>query len=136
MAREKKVVDASIIVKWFVSESDSEQALQLRAEHIEGTILLVVPELAFTEVLNALRYKGGTAKSLGEALQALFSMQFHVERTNRFLLEKACNLALQYDLTLYDAVYVAVSQIHGCALVTADEKMIKVPNVIPLVKKK
>ena len=136
MAREKKVVDVSIIVKWFVSESDSELALQLRDEHIQGTLLLAVPELAFTEVLNALRYKGGTAKSLQEAVRALFELQLHVERTNIFVMEKACILALEYDLTLYDALYVAVSQIHGCALVTADEKIMKVPNAVALNLKK
>jgi len=128
MAREKKVVDASIVVKWFVDEDGSEEALSLRADHVAGRVTLVVPELLFLEVLNTLRYKGGTTETLAVANKALSDIQFHVEKLNVFLLEKACQLALEHTLSLYDATYLALGAIHGSVVVTADEKLAKAAN--------
>lgn len=132
MAREKKVVDASIVAKWFVTEKDTEQALQLRQDHLTGKALLIVPELLFSEVLNILRYKGHGQKVLEEANASLWEIQLHIEHTNTFLLQRAISLALQFKLSLYDALYAALSQIHGCPLVTADEKLRKYPLSVPL----
>lgn len=132
MAREKKVIDASVVVKWFLEEEGSKEALQLREQHISEKITLVVPELLFLEVLNALRYKGGTQKILAEANRALWDMQFHVEKMNSFLLENASILALQHGLSLYDALYLALALLYGCSLVTADATLAKSANVVVL----
>lgn len=132
MAREKKVVDASVVVKWFLDEEGKKEALQLRTEHIAGKISLVVPDLLFLEVLNALRYKGGTEKSLADANRALWNIQFHIEKSSSFLLEKASMLALEHNLSLYDAVYLALALLYGCPLVTADTSLAKAANVVVL----
>ncbi len=132
MAREKKVVDASVVVKWFLDEEGSKEALALREQHITGKITLVVPELLFIEVLNALRYKGGTQKSLAEANRALWNIQLHTERLTSFLLEKASALATTQNLSLYDALYLALALLYGCPLVTADTSLAKAANVVVL----
>ena len=134
MARQKIVVDASVIVKWFVDEEYSTQALAFRADHVSGKTLLIIPELTFLEVLNALRYKGGSIKSLTQANEALWDVQFHVEKINRFLLEKASILALEYKLSLYDALYLALGLLYGSIVVTADVALAKAPNTILLGK--
>ncbi|MBW1669419.1 MAG: type II toxin-antitoxin system VapC family toxin, partial [Deltaproteobacteria bacterium] len=54
---EKAVVDASVVVKWFVEEEGSEEALAIRRRYIEEEVEIVAPELIHFEVLNALRYK-------------------------------------------------------------------------------
>jgi len=128
MAREKKVIDASIAVKWFTNEPDSDKAIKLRDEHCTGNILLIAPELLFIEVLNALRYKGQSAETLSIANKALSDLQIHVEKLNTFLLEKAITTALKHDLSLYDAVYGALANIYGIPLITADKAMQKMPN--------
>ncbi len=132
MAREKKVIDASIVAKWFLNESDTDKALQLREDHLSGKILLVAPELLFSEVLNTLRYKGRDQKALESAQELLWDIQLHVEHTNSFLLKKAISLALQYNLSLYDALYAALAQIHSCPIVTANEKLKKFPLAVSL----
>ena len=132
MARQKKVIDASIAVKWFLEEPDSEKARVVREDHINRKVLLVAPDLIFTEVLNALRYKQNKESALHEANNSLHDIQLHIERINSYLLEKAIILALQHELSLYDALYAAVAQIHGCALVTNDEKLRKLPLAEPL----
>mgnify|MGYP001607985802 CR=1 FL=1 len=132
MERQKKVIDASIVVKWFQKEEHREEAIELRNEHINEQIIIIVPEIIFLEVLNALRYKGGSKEELEEANNLLWDIQFQIEYMNQFLLKKAIDLTVQYDLTLYDAIYAALSQIHGCPLITEDEKLKKIPSAVEL----
>ena len=132
MARQKTVIDASVIVKWFVDEEGTEKALKLRADHIDGRILIAVPELLFLEVLNALRYKGATIRKLNEANDALWDIQLQVEKTNKFILEKANELAMKHNLSLYDAIYLAFAIVNGSPLITADKQLAKADNTIIL----
>src|SRR3989338_4478082 len=111
MAREKKVVDASIIVKWFLDEADSSQARQLLVSHTKGDVSLVVPDFAFLEVLNVIRYKSADEAVLHSVHATLWNHQLHVEKLNHFLLERAASVALMYNLSLYDALYVALAHI-------------------------
>lgn len=134
MARQKTVIDASVIVKWFVDEEGTEEALKLRTDHIEGKILIAVPELLFLEVLNALRYKGTTIKKINEANNALWDIQLHIEKTNKFLLEKANELAIKHDLSLYDAIYLTLAILNGSPLITADKELAKAKNALLMTK--
>ena len=52
------VIDASVIVKWFVAEKGSDYALKLRDMYISGEIKIAAPELLLYEVLNAVQHKG------------------------------------------------------------------------------
>jgi|SRR3990172_8836848 len=130
MAREKKVIDASIAAKWFLTEPKSDRAIALRDAHISGKVLLIAPDLIFLEVLNALRYKNHDEKALIKANDDLWDMQLHVEHASSFLLQQATKLALKHDLSMYDAIYAALAQLHGCALVTEDEKLGKLPQAV------
>ena len=53
------VVDASVLVKWFLheQEGDRDRALALRDLHISGRSTIYVPQLALLDVLNALRFR-------------------------------------------------------------------------------
>jgi len=50
------ILDASVVLKWFVNEADSGQALKLREDFYAGKREIVVPDLLFFEIANALRY--------------------------------------------------------------------------------
>lgn len=128
MAPEKKVVDASVIVKWFVDEPDSKQAGEIRNAHITGDIRIIVPELTIIEVMNALRYKKINDEQLQEAHRTLWDVQLHIEKTTFFLLEKALVAARKHNLSVYDALYAALAQIYGTVLITTDEALAKLPN--------
>lgn len=132
MAREKKVIDASIIVKWFVTETGSNEALELQKAHSQGDCLLIIPELAFLEVFNALRYKNPHKDTLQNVNAQLWKLQLHTEKINEYLLEQGSRLAIDNDLTLYDAIYLALAQIHGCPLYTADRKFGRCNGVVLL----
>ena len=129
MERQKKVIDASVIIKWFISEVDSEKALVLRAEHLNGDSLLIIPELALIEVINALRYKNTSEQFLKEAISYLYRFQFSIERINEHFLEKAVNISLKNKISIYDSIYIAVAQEHGIEMITADNGLKNIPNV-------
>lgn len=57
--RTLKVLDASVILKWFLKEEDSEKAIDLKTEIIQGNLLVILPDLILYEISNALRYKRG-----------------------------------------------------------------------------
>lgn len=66
MERQKAIVDASVVAKWFLEERDSEEARLLRDSSAKAKLSLAVPSLLFYETLNVLRYAGCT---LGMSLQ-------------------------------------------------------------------
>lgn len=53
------VIDASVAIKWFLPEKESEKALRIRDEHAEGAIDLAAPDLLYYEVANVLSYRQG-----------------------------------------------------------------------------
>jgi len=54
--RPVSVLDASVVLKWFVDEYDSDKAAQLKEEYYSGEREIIVPDLLLFEVANALRY--------------------------------------------------------------------------------
>lgn len=134
MEKQKKVLDASVILKWFRHETQSEKALELLDEYNLGKIDIIVPELAFLEVINGLRYKKESEEILISINHKLWDLELEIERVNMLLLQKAAQLAVKHNLTIYDSLYVAIANFHGAPLITADELLYKLPNVIPLEK--
>src|SRR5712691_2595563 len=120
------VVDSSVVVKWIVPEPDSTQADRLVAEVALQGERLIVLDLAFVEVTNAIwkRYHRGLA-TLDEArqfLDKLLRIPVHVEPAVR-LLKPALEIAAKYDRAVYDALFVALCQDLGLQGVTADEPL-------------
>lgn len=121
------VVDASVIVKWFLhhQEADRDRALALRDLHISGRSTIYIPRLALLEVLNAIRFSPKGDEEDGEtALEALQDLNLETKSADVNLLRKANAIAWAYKITIYDALYVALAEQVGYPLITADEKMI------------
>ncbi len=122
------VLDASVAAKWFVrhQEKERDKALALRAWHVEGRTRLIVPEFAFLELVNAIRYSPrGTEADGAAALKLLESLHLQVERLGWDLLRKANAIAWAYRVAVYDAAYVALAEIQGFPLITADDALLK-----------
>lgn len=122
------VVDASVIVKWFLhhQEADRDKALALRDLHISGRSTIYVPELAFLEVLNAIRFSSKADEEDGKtALEALQDLNLESKSASGDLLRKTNAIAWAYKITIYDALYVAMAEQIGYPLITADEAMVK-----------
>ena len=121
MEKEALVLDASVIVKWFCEEEYTDIALRIRDRFFGGELKVVVSELMFYEVSNAIRYTG--MLSMEEKLELvgdMFSMDFDVVTSNKEILSEAMKSALDTDTTIYDNVYLAVGRFKRCNLITAD----------------
>ncbi len=134
MERQKKIIDASVMVKIFAKEENSEKAIELITDHVNERVTLIVPELIFMETLNALRYKKLEQEILEKANKDMWNFQLEIIGVDKFLLDKAINASKECDLSIYDAVYTALSQTYGTQLITADEKLLKTPNAVSLDK--
>ena len=122
------VVDASVIVKWFLhhQETDRDRALALRDLHISGGSKIHIPALALLEVLNAIRFHSKAEEEDGEtALEALQDLNLGINTPDANLLRKANAIAWAYKTTIYDALYVALAEQVGYPLITADKVMVK-----------
>lgn len=51
------LLDASVILKWFLDEPDSDKAKIIKDNHVNGKFTIVIPDIAIYEIANALRYE-------------------------------------------------------------------------------
>lgn len=128
---ERVVLDASVSLKWFFpQEKNSDVARKiLRKIRIEKTEVFV-PQIFFFEIVNVIKTKTGIAsKSVLRAINKIFSLNFVTEKADLILLKKANFYAQKYDLSIYDASYIALAKINGLIFITADEKMARRLNL-------
>ena len=118
------VVDTSVVFKWFGAhdEAGTDEALGLLDAHAAGTRVLIAPASMPLELANSLRYSGMAVDAVleivgGVGLTHIESFELSSER-----LERATDLALEHDISVYDAVFLALAHERGCPLVTADRK--------------
>jgi predicted nucleic acid-binding protein len=125
------VVDASVIVKWFIPEVGAHSAKALLATADE----LVAPELARVEVTSALTRRA-IRQELGDAdvedtlriwFRALADGQVFL-LPNAGDLEAALKLALELQHSLPDCLYLAAAERLGVALITADRAFVRRAN--------
>lgn len=120
------VVDASIVVTALADDgADGARARErLLADR------LVAPHLIDVEVLAAWRRLAGTGRLEEQRAELARSdlRSLAIERVPHGpLLERAWEL--RANLTAYDATYVALAELLGAALVTADEKLAGAPGL-------
>ena len=125
MARPTLVLDASVGVKWFSPQNEQalKQALAIRNAHVSEQILVIVPDLFYYEVTNALVQKKifstATVRSAGSSLFHLGLATVNLDGT---LLDNAVRISRQSAITVYDAVYAAIAVESDSPLVTANPR--------------
>ena len=117
------VVDASVAVKWFVGEEGSDAAKLLR----DGKHEIFAPRLMATEIGNALRHKTllgnlerNKAEELAEGIPHI-SVSWIMDE---ILSVDAVRLALVLNATVPDCLYLALAEVIGATLVTADLRFV------------
>lgn len=122
----RHVLDTSVVIKWFSEhgEDDLASALALRQGIIEGTLAVVVPDLLFYELANALRFNPHfSAEDVAQAVQSVNDMGFEIRAVEPAVLERSIDMAFKFTITVYDAYFLSLAQTEGKALITADYKM-------------
>ena len=115
------VLDASVAVKWFVSEEHSDVAALLLDENFD----LAVPRLFFSEFGNILWKKFSRGElSHGEVIDAARGLQSAMltPMDDEWLLDAAIALACELKHPVYDCLYLALADSLETAMVTADQK--------------
>ncbi len=120
------VVDASVVVKWFVEEEHSKEARLLRDAYASGTLDLIAPSILPYEVLNALKYSGAFGEEeLKEVVGTLDDFQLTFYTLSGDLAKRVVELAMRKGITIYDASYVALAESLDALLYTADERLLR-----------
>ncbi|MBZ5705698.1 MAG: type II toxin-antitoxin system VapC family toxin [Acidobacteriia bacterium] len=123
------VLDASVATKWAVPgilEPLAEQADDLLRQYTDGQINLLVPDLFWSEIANALwkaaRRGRISAETADDALAEMIARDFPTI-PSRDVLDRALTIAVQFDRSVYDSLYVALAVARKTQLITADERL-------------
>ncbi len=120
------VVDASIVVKWFVYEEGSDKALEIRDKYISGELKLIAPENINFEVLNALYYKRlFSEEEIKEIAEALDAFSFELYPLKGGYAKKTVEVAFKNSITIYDSSYISLAIMKNTYMYTADEKLME-----------
>ena len=126
----KAVVDASVVVKWFIEEEYTTQALKLRDMFANGKIILIGPSLLNFEILNALKYSRIYNKNeLKELAVAIGKYGFELHELIGNYSELTAEIAEARDLSIYDASYIALAELNDIDLFSADNKILENCNL-------
>lgn len=116
------VVDASVAVKWLVTETFSDEAARL----LDKELTLIAPDLLFAEASNALWAmcrRGDISKAdFAEAVAVLKAAPVAVPVSMRQLAASAARLAIDLDHPTYDCFYLALALQEQHPVVTADQR--------------
>jgi predicted nucleic acid-binding protein len=118
------VVDASVVIKWFVPEQGWEAALRLRRE------ALLSPDLLLPEIGNILWKKVRMRQISLDDGYAILSViarseiEIHATADPR-LLDSALQIAHDADISFSDSLYVSLAMLEGPPLVTADNSLMR-----------
>lgn len=119
----RSVVDASVVIKWFVEESGTGRSLKLLDGILEGEIVVYAPELLLYEVGNVLyKGKGFNEIQIVECLDVVDGCGLRLEPLSMPLMEIAADFMLQYKMTFYDAAYAALAYSMHIPLISCDAK--------------
>lgn len=125
---DRVVADSSVIVKLFINEEYTDHALALRDAYISNEITLSEPSLMIYEVLNAIRYtkmQKFTQEELGIIIKSMHEYEFNITEIDYGLAIKIMEISTKYNISVYDATYIALAEVTGSKLYTADDKLIK-----------
>ena len=120
------MIDASVAVKWFVNEKDSEAARKIKDSYVAGKVEIIAPILIYYEVLNALRFHPVARFSpdeLRSILSSLKNLQFTTDPSDDIWF-RSFNFSLQEGTSIHDSIYLALASSQG-KFITADSKLLE-----------
>lgn len=128
------VADASVIAKLFLEEEWSGVAIRLKDSHVIGKIEVIAPSLLKYELMNTLRYKNFAKNEIKEALETIRDYGFGIIELDDLLLDRVAELSVNYNISIYDAAYIALAEDTDALLYTADGKMLLKVKKLKFVK--
>lgn len=119
------IIDASIAGKFILHE---EQYLEVRGifeKHLQKTEEILVPDLIFYEITNALATKSAIhINKVIKSINQLYKYDLNIYHPTKMDMNKAARFAKKYSVSVYDAIYAVLAKEKRCNLITADEKFV------------
>ena len=122
------VVDSSVFVKWFSKdqEDDLKVAITILESLVNKDIIIVCPKLAIYEIANVLYYKPDlNSEGVKIALEQFLNLGIEFLNLFRELILNANKIRYDFDITFYDASYLAVADFFKLKFITADKELYK-----------
>jgi predicted nucleic acid-binding protein len=116
------VVDASVAALWVLEQDRSTQALAVRSEPP-----LIAPSLIAAEIGSALWKairRGDVTRANALAAIETALLPFDALIPMEELRRRALELAIELNHPIYDCFYLALAEREGCALMTADARLL------------
>src|SRR4030042_2336228 len=123
--REIFVLDSSVIFKWFYSENESstEIARILYEKATLKNFFILSPELLIYELLNIFRFRTNISeKLLEDIIREITNILIFPKLDNRSYI-RAYEISRKIEASIYDCIYIAMSEIYKAPLITADKKL-------------
>jgi predicted nucleic acid-binding protein len=117
------IVDSSVVIKWFVPESLSAEALRVR----DGGTPMHAPDFLDAEVGNIVWKKlrrGVLTRVVADSILAKLPFLAIVQHFTRLLVPPAFDIAARAGRTVYDCLYLTLAVQLGGQMVTADDKLV------------
>lgn len=117
-----RVLDTSVLVKWFFNEEGTDRAEALLTELLAGSARIQIPSLLYYELANVIwtrrtpSFREQQARMVWAELE---SFPLWVTDWSE-LLPEALTFAMQHDVTVYDAAFVVLARRLGSDFITAD----------------
>lgn len=123
------VIDASVGVKLFIQEEDSQIVDELFAQlATDPPASFYVPDLFYIECANVLwKYAcqfNYSSEHAQRDLTALLALALYTIPSSA-ILDEAMRLALQVNISVYDACYAALAHKLDLPLITSDQKLVQ-----------
>ena len=119
----KVVVDASVAVKWFVSdaliEQNTDEAVILFREIASNGIQIIQPVHWLAEVISVLTRV--CPDIVDKSIPLLDALEFEIADSVE-IYQRAAQLSIQVNHHLFDTLYHAVALAEKATLITADQK--------------
>ena len=124
------VLDTSALIRFYVPDGPLPENLEdCIASGWRSETILIIPELAFAEMAQVLwkKEKAGffEAFEVDEILSSILELPLEIVG-HYTILPDALNIARQFNVTVYDAIFLAVARKRNAQLITADQKLAKV----------
>jgi len=121
------VIDASVVIKFYVPEILSDRAQEVMSWVADGKLVLLAPDLLYPETGNILwkkqRLHELTPDEVEEIVAAVTSLPIKIEHS-RQIMPLSVSIALHSGITVYDAMYVSVARIYETRMITADRRLV------------
>lgn len=122
------IIDASIIIKWLLPDEEDAQALRIKQDFNENRVTINIPHFTYYEIGNVLKTAVKRERIKEDIATKLYSSFIDLEFI-AYAMSDLFTLALfksiDFDISYYDASYIALSEYLQIPFITADQKLLK-----------